>query len=277
MFRDRPALAAELLGGPLGIGVPAFHHARLSAADLTDVAPTEYRADAVVTLDGGRSTVLAVVVEVQLRPDRRKRRSWPAYVATLHARLRCPVILLVLCPSHAVAKKCAAPVVIGVTGRPSLVLTPAVVGPAQIPAVTDLEIARRTPELAVLSAIAHGARPDPEPVFEALLTALETIDHDRADLYNDLIFAVLPAAARKCLEEFMTTTSHRYQSEFARRYFSQGEAKAVLAILDTRGIQVPDDIRADITGCTDIDRLDVWLRRAITAEKIQDLNDPDHL
>ena len=36
------------------------------------------------------------------------------------------------------------------------------------------------------------------------------------------MFTVLPAAARDCLEEFMTTTSHRYQSEFARRYFSPG-------------------------------------------------------
>jgi hypothetical protein len=94
--------------------------------------------------------------------------------------------------------------------------------------------------------------------------------------------------ARDCLEEFMTTTSHRYQSDFARRYFSQGEAtgeargeargeaKAVLAILDARSVQVPDDIRANIAGCTDLDQLGVWIRRAATAEKIQDLDDPDH-
>jgi hypothetical protein len=285
MFRDRPALAAELLDGPLQIAVPAFHRARLSAGDLTDVAPTEYRADAVVTLDGGSTTVLAVVVEVQLRVDARKRRSWPVYVATLHARLDCPVVLLVVCPHQAVADWSAAPVVIG---PPGSVLTPVVLGPHQVPVVTDLNAARRIPELAVLSALAHGARPDPTPVFEALLAALDVIDHDHADLYTDLIFAVLPAAARDCLEEFMTTTSHRYQSDFARRYFSQGEAtgeargeargeaKAVLAILDARSVQVPDDIRANIAGCTDLDQLGVWIRRAATAEKIQDLDDPDH-
>jgi hypothetical protein len=50
MFRDRPALVAELLTGVLGIPVPAFQAARLSSSDLTDVAPTEYRADAVITL-----------------------------------------------------------------------------------------------------------------------------------------------------------------------------------------------------------------------------------
>jgi hypothetical protein len=271
MFRERPALAAELLDGPLGVAVPAFQKARLSAGELTDVAPTEYRADAVVTLDGDGSPVLAVVVEVQLRIDPRKRRSWPAYVATLHARLGCPVVLLAVCPDQPVADWCAAPIVIG---QPGLVLTPVVLGPEQVPVVTDLEAARRSPELAVLSVLAHSGKPDPTPIFEALLAALDVIDHDHADLYTDLVFTVLPAAARDRLEEFMSTATHRYQSDFALRYFSQGEAKAVLAILDARGVEVPDQVRADIASCTDLDKLETWIRRAATAHKIQDLNDP---
>jgi hypothetical protein len=94
---------------------------------------------------------------------------------------------------------------------------------------------------------------------------------------TDLILAVLPTAARDCLEEFMTTTTHRYQSDFARRYFSageaRGEAKAVLAILDARGIEVPDEIRAAIVSCTDLEKLDHWVRQAATAHKIEDLDD----
>ena len=39
MFRDRPAFAADLLAGPLGVGVPEFHKALLSSGELTDVAP----------------------------------------------------------------------------------------------------------------------------------------------------------------------------------------------------------------------------------------------
>ncbi|GAA4246342.1 hypothetical protein GCM10022255_017190 [Dactylosporangium darangshiense] len=84
----------------------------------------------------------------------------------------------------------------------------------------------------------------------------------------------------------MTTTSHRYTSDFARRYFSQGEAAgeargqargeamAVLAILDTRGIDVPDAVRDEIAGCTDLDQLGVWIRQAVTAETVQDLDAP---
>lgn len=278
MFRERPALAAELLYGPLQIAVPEFREAQLSAAELTDVVPTEYRADAVVTLNNDGTRLLAIAVEVQLRTDPRKRRTWPAYAATLYARMECPAVVMVICPNGNVAKWCAAPIVFG---PPGSVLTPVVLGPDQVPILTEVEAARRTPELAVLSALAHGARADPTPVFGALLAALEVFDHDRADLYTDLVLTVLPEAARESLENFMTTMAHRYQSDFARRYYdrgeaegqARGEAKAVLRILSARGIEVSDDIRDLITGCTDLDQLDAWIERAATAEKIQDLDD----
>ncbi len=274
MFRDRPVLAVELLAGPLGVAVPAFDRAALSSAELTDVAPTEYRADLVVTLASGGAPVLAVVVEVQLRADARKRRTWPAYVATLYARLGCAVLLLVVCPDPAVARWCAAPIVVG---EPGLVLTPVVLGPAEVPVVTDPALARASPELTVLSALAHGSGPDQPAVFEALLTALDVVDHDHANLYADVVLSVLPTAARNYLEALMTTTTRQYQSDFARRYFGEGEAtgeaRALLAVLDARGIEVPDEVRADIVGCTDIDQLDTWIRRAATAGTVADLFD----
>jgi hypothetical protein len=279
MFQNRPELVADLLVGPLGIDVPAFESAQLSAADLTDLAPTEYRADAVVTLNVAHRRVFAVVIEVQLSADGRKRYVWPAYVATLYARLECPALLLVLCPNAAVAAWCAQPIVVS---EPGMVLTPVVLGPEQVPLVTDTWVARRHPELAVLSALAHGGEPEPS-VFTALFAALDVIDLDQATLYIDLVLMVLPAAARVWLEEFMTTTPFRYQSEFALRYFGQGkaegkvegkvegEANALLAILDARGIAVPDDVRAEIAACTDIDQLDAWIRRAATADRIEDV------
>jgi hypothetical protein len=91
----------------------------------------------------------------------------------------------------------------------------------------------------------------------------------------------MPSNLHEALEELMTTTTHRYHSDFARRYFAQGaaegkargEAAALLAILDARGIEVPDDIRVEISDCTDISQLETWIRRAATAEKIQDMLD----
>jgi hypothetical protein len=50
-----------------------------------------------------------------------------------------------------------------------------------------------------------------------------------------------------------------------------GEARALLLLLDVRGIAVPDDARARIAGCRDLAQLEQWLRRAAastTADEI---------
>jgi len=164
-----------------------------------------------------------------------------------------------------------------------------VVGPDRVPVVTDAEHAARVPELAVLSALAHGADPNRSTVLDALLSALTTVDSPRAELYCDLVLAALPEAAQRYLEELMATGTYEYQSDFARRYFSRGKAEgeaagkaegkaegkatAVLAVLHARGIDVPADIRTRIVECSDLDRLDTWVRRAATADTVHDLFD----
>src|SRR3954469_18880187 len=129
MFRERPDLAPELLGGPLHVPLPKFDEARVSSSDLGDTQPTEYRADAVVTLTDEGAPVLGVVIEVQRRVDQKKRKSWPVYVTTLHARLGCPVALLVICPDQATANWSALPIAVG---PPSSVVTPLALGPRQM-------------------------------------------------------------------------------------------------------------------------------------------------
>lgn len=44
-------------------------------------------------------------------------------------------------------------------------------------------------------------------------------------------------------------------------------------MLAARGIDVPAAARDRITGCTDLDQLDAWIRRAATADSIEDLLD----
>ena len=120
-----------------------------------------------------------------------------------------------------------------------------------------------------------GAEPEPTAVFHALFTALDAIDQEHADLDTGLVLSRLPAAAREYLEELMTTTGFRFQSDFARRNFAagkaEGEARAVLAVLHARGVDVPESIRAEITNCTDLDQLGTWIQLAATADKIEDL------
>ena len=272
LFRHRPSLAAELLAGALGVDVPSFQEAKLEPGDLTALIPTEFRADAVVVLTARGSPVLAIVVEVQLSRDGAKRWSWPVYLATLRARLRCPTALLVVCVDAAVAAWCAAPIALG---HPGWALHPLVLGPQELPVVTDADLARERPELAVLSAITHHSHADEFKILHALVGALAATDREHSTRYSDVVFAALPAALREYLEELMTTGTYEYQSDFVRRYVFQGraegQAEALLDFLDARGIAVPDDVRRRIAECTDSDQLHIWIRRAATVEKIDDL------
>jgi len=279
LFHERPALAAELLTDALGVPVPEHREVRLESCELADVTPTEYRADAVVVFADGDRPVLAVVTEIQLGRDGGKRWSWPVYLATLRARLRCPVLLLVLCPTTATAGWCAAPIELG---HPGWVLRPLVVGPDRVPVVTEPSQAERSPELAVLLALAHGAQqPHGDKVLSALLAGLRTIDDEHLTRYHDLVLAALPAAARARLEDMMATGTYEYMSDFVRRNVNQGraegraegEANALLLLLAAREIEVTDDARARITACADLDQLDAWIRRAVAIDTIDDLFD----
>jgi hypothetical protein len=157
LFRNRPALAPELLRDALHQELPTYGEIRIDSADLTEVQPAEYRADLVVLLLEGLP-VFGIVVEVQLSPDERKQYVWPAYVAGLRARIRCPVCLLVITADDACARWAAKPIALG----GSSCLVPWVIGPSGVPEITEEAVAQANPELAVLSAMAHGKDTDTE-------------------------------------------------------------------------------------------------------------------
>lgn len=81
----------------------------------------------------------------------------------------------------------------------------------------------------------------------------------------------------------MQTGRYEYQSDFAREYYAkgraegeakgraEGEAKAILQILELQGLTIPDDARQQIFGCSDGERLDTWLRRALGAKSLADV------
>lgn len=271
LFRNRPELAPELLRDALHVPLPVYAEARIESAELTDVVPTEYRADLVVLLALGKP-VLGIVVEVQLelRDDDRKFFSWPVYVANLRARLGCPTCVLVVTPSETVAHRARRPIDLG----PGAVVTPLVLGPSAVPVVTDVDAAKRDPELAVLSAMAHGGSlPDVAvPIATAALAAAAGLEDDRALLYSDLVRVSLGEAARRALEDIMATGNYQYQSEFHKKADAagravgrlEGEAHAVLLVLESRGLAVSEEQRARVLACTDRAVLEAWIRKAVT-------------
>jgi hypothetical protein len=217
LFRNRPVLAAELLAEALDVPLPRFTEARIESAELTDIIPRELRADLLVLLLDDRP-VLVIIVEVQLRWDPDKVFAWPAYVAGGRARYRCPACLLVVTPDAALARRLSQPIVLG-PGEGFVV--PLVLGPTGIPVVTEMAVAKERPELAVLSAMAHGMTEVGLKVAVAALGASAGLDEERSALYGDLVLSSLGEAARRALEE-MTVRNYEFQSEFARKYFAEG-------------------------------------------------------
>ncbi|WP_242908311.1 hypothetical protein [Actinomadura terrae] len=169
MVRNQPALVPELLRTVFHIDVPDQSAVTLTSESYADTNPAELRCDATVLLGEPDAPTLGVVVESQLRVKEAKSYSWPAYLASLRLRRKCPVLLLVICPDQATARGCAVPIEMG---HPGWVLEPLTMSPEGVPPVTDEATARRLPELAVLSAVAHHEGPSGEAVLTSLVTAL---------------------------------------------------------------------------------------------------------
>jgi hypothetical protein len=80
-------------------------------------------------------------------------------------------------------------------------------------------------------------------------------------------------AARRALEAMMK--GYEYQSEFAKKYVTEGDARALLTVLRGRGIDVPDAARDRILSEKDPQRLERWLEKAgISATVAEVLDEP---
>ena len=180
LFRNRAGSAADLLR-QLDAQLPEYDEVRAESSDLNDLRPTEYRADLVLFLVRGSHKVLGVIVEVQLACDKDKPYAWPAYIANLRARHRCPVCLLVITVEDAVARWAGRSIELG----PGTRCNPWVVGPSNTPVITELEDAKENVELAVLSAVEHGQSTDirlAARIAAAAIVASADIDAEHSKL-----------------------------------------------------------------------------------------------
>jgi hypothetical protein len=276
LFRNRPVMAAEMLREALGVSIPTFTEVRIEPADLSDIVPRELRADLVVLLVDDKP-VLVIVVEAQLQTDPKKRFAWPGYLVGARLRYGCSASVLVVSPDAVVAAWCAETILLGPCGS---TVQPLVLGPGAVPVVKDAPLAKERPELAVLSAMAHGRSEEVGlQVALAALTASAGLDPERSALYADLVLSALSEAVRRTLEKEMTIRNYEYQSDFARKYFAQGvqqgaaeaKAKAVLEVFDARGLPVPEEVRQRVLATTDLPTLDHWLRRAVLVASASEL------
>jgi len=261
---------AEVVRVLLGVaGVDAVGPAGVVDATLT--AP-EQRADLLVLFGTEAAPSLAVVVEVQRSVDDRKRLSWPHYETSARARHGCDACVLVFATNATVAGWAAEPIRVG----PMNTFRALVVDVRNVPAITDPERARAFPALSVLSAVAHGHDAAAVPSAKAAIAAVRTLPAEVGTLYWDAILEGMDEAARRELEASMELIKgYKYQSDFAKKYFHEGEVEharaAVFTVLAARKLPVSEEVRARIQACTDLATLDAWLDRAAVASTADEL------
>jgi hypothetical protein len=296
LVRNRPDLVVDLLTRSLHVEVPRFTRVQLIEAALNEVAPVEHFADALVILAAEDQPVLGVIVEAQLRRDDRKHYTWPQYAMNARARHECPCIVVVVTTSRRVARWASQPIDVG----NGTVFRQRIIGPQSIPKLTDPGRVAREPELAVLSAMAHGRRNTPiaRRIAVAAFTGLSRLpDDDQRLLYSLLVERSLSVALRKALE--MQADIRKYMSASQRRSYdkakaegelkgraegelkgraegelkgrAEGKAEAVLTILAKRGLSVTPRQRRKIRGCIDLATLDRWLERALSVASVDQL------
>jgi hypothetical protein len=280
MFRENPSLAPHFLATLFLLDIPPHASVAVVESSLDQLIPVEFRADLVLELkDAGGALVLAIVLEVQRNKDHEKKFSWPVYLAAVWAKKRCPAIVLIVAPDDEVAAWAAEAIdlSLGLSTVRALVL-----GPKIVPEVTDRARAQHEPELAIISAVAHGNGPNGIAVLDAAYSALRSLDREHAAAYFEIVYNVLREPLRKALETLIMERQKETNETIPaleRILMGIGERagklegkREVLVRLATRaGIELSEHDRARIQSCTDDAVLDQWVDNVSGAKTAADV------
>ncbi|MEU7164202.1 hypothetical protein AB0A70_06090 [Streptomyces morookaense] len=286
IFQDRPEILAPVFR-ILGVPLPAKAAVEVLTADVTEIRPLERRVDSVLRVEPPDGNGFLLAIEAQGRRDRAKEVSWAYYVSYLKAKYNCPALLLVICQDQATACWAAGPFRLGPEGWASLTLHPLVLGPGNIPMITDPEEAARDLALSAFSAMTHGRGRGAPAILEALACALRTADQESALYYSELVEIGLgDTPARDIWRKLMPGTyippGGTYfpgRGTLFEETYQEGRAKEraelVLRVLEKRGVPADATVRERVTGCSDLDALGRWLDRAFIVGQAEDLFDQD--
>ncbi|MDT9689584.1 hypothetical protein Q5762_14805 [Streptomyces sp. P9(2023)] len=296
IFQDRPELLTPVFQ-ILGVGLAPKASIEALTPDTTELRPLERRVDSVLRVTPSEGTAFLLAIEAQGRRDPDKGVSWMYYLGYLMAKYGMPALLLVVCQDRRTARWAAGPFDAGVDHWHSVTTRPLVLGPDNVPVITNPDEAARNLAMAAFSAMTHGRDRDTTAILEALARALGTADTDSVAYYSELLEVGLgDTPARKTWRKLMSVGSFfpgrgtlveetflkgkaegeaegeaKGKAEGKAEGEAKGKAEAVLRVLAARGIEVPEATARRISSCTDTDVLDTWLDRAITATDTEEL------
>ncbi|MEU9360109.1 hypothetical protein AB0D35_18620 [Streptomyces sp. NPDC048301] len=270
IFQEYPELVSQL-SGTLGLELPPVVSVEPVTVDLTETEPLERRVDTLLRIGTENDGPFLLVVEAQGKKDPGKTASWPYYVTYLHNKHRLPVLLLVVCQDHGTAAWAARPLTIGLPQWPTVTTRPLVVGPHNLPVITDVAEARKDLPLATLAAITHADNPDVDAILKTMSVALRDTPESVAGPIVEFIAQGLgnrPAAQQ--WRNLVAVDLSFYTSPLSEEIRDEGRvegrietcAEGALLILGIRGIEITDTTRDKVTGCDDPELLRRWMVRA---------------
>ncbi|MFG1945147.1 hypothetical protein [Nonomuraea sp. NPDC048826] len=294
MFADGPQLVLKILRDLLGVDLPDTPLIRRENASFNTRNSEDIASDLVFTLGPPQNIAHAVIVEIQ-QDQSKNPQQLARYAAALWLQLRCDVTVLVICPDRGTAAFYAKPIKTGLKG---CCFRPHVLGPDNVPFITDPQEVAADPGMAALSLMVHGRE---RKVVEAFAQGMSATSDDHATQYTEYAYSMAAPEIRRLMEEIMTSTDWPVYTPWAREHYGRGlqegkaegkvegkaegkvegkvegkaeeAARSVLLVLEARGLEVPDDARARISSCTDLARLEAWVVRAATAQTLQGMFD----
>ncbi|MDH6190850.1 hypothetical protein M2168_003882 [Streptomyces sp. CZ24] len=275
VFQDHPGLFSRV-GPALGVDFPPYTSFDVMPTDLTELQPVERRVDTLLRFDTERDGPFLLAVEAQGKKDPAKTASWAYYLSYLHSKHRLPPVLLVVCQDRGTAEWASRPVRIGPAPWTSLTLRPLVAGPHNLPTITDPAEAAEDVALAVLAAVTHAKEPAVGAILKALSAALRDVPEDVADPLAELTaqgLGKLPAADlwRTLMAVDLSFYKSPISQEIRAEGKAEGEARALLVVLQARGFELPAATEQKVSECRDSRTLNQWLSRAATADSLDEV------
>lgn len=264
----------------VGVKHPSEVEIDMVSENCTETRPTQRYVDGLALLRANGEPIMAVIVEVQLRRDKNKFRTWPRYIGDVWDRYGVPVALLVVTPDPAVASWACDPIDLGPAGT----IAASVLSPDSAPIIDDASGYEGDDDFAVVAAFVQSHGEHAPEILAALSDILARSPIEVAQRYAEDLFAVLPIRARKIWEKIMTAATHEFQSGLEYMFNSGKEegrneaareitTRHIFAVLDSRGIYVSEETADRIRACDSIAVLERWLLKAATAPNTEALFD----
>lgn len=276
IFQEDPGLFART-ARTIGIPFADPVSSKPLPTDVTEIYPLERRIDTVLSIETAGSERYILAIEAQSKQDPDKLASWTYYLAYLYAKYKVPPVLAVVCQDRATARWAARHVDIGPAHWPALALRPMVLGPNNIPVFTTPDSVARDLPMSVLSAVVHRRDPEIKAILDAMAPALRDLqerDEDTAEKLIELTLQGLektPAAdlwrelMAVDLSFFQSSVADELRDEGRAQGIVQGKAETIVLLLERRGIELSGEDRERVMSCENLEVLERWFDRAITA------------